>query len=192
MKKLILAAGLAVSLSPVFAEPMMKAGLWEMHIDKQIMDGQDMSAQMAAAQAEMKKALADMPPAQRKQMEQAMGGLGMGGSPNSHRICISPEMAAQDKLPVADNRCQPSKYQRSGNKTVFELNCPGMVGKGESIVSGDSITSKMDMTMTDQSGKHTLHSESRMKYLGADCQGIKPADQIARDMQARQQGRMPK
>ena len=190
MKRILVAAGLAVAACAVSAaEPMMKAGLWEMRIEKQIVDGQDMAGKMAAAQAEMQKAMAGMPAEQRKQMEQMMAGRGMGGAgnPNVHRLCVSPEMAAQDK-PVAagDPKCQPSKYQRSGNRTTFEMNCPGMVGKGESVVSGDSIATTMDMTMTDESGRHTMHSASRLRYVGADCQGIKPADQLAREMQARQ------
>jgi len=43
----------------------------------------------------------------------------------------------------------------------------------------------MDMTMTDARGQHSMQTESQMKFLGADCQGVKPADQIARDLQTK-------
>ncbi len=190
MKRFTVAACLALVAGSTWAEPMMKAGLWEMRIEKQVMDGQDMTAAIAAAQAELQKMMANMPPERRKQMEQAMGGKGIapiagGGSPNASRLCISPEMAARDK-PVAmpDGRCEPAKTQRSGNRIVFELNCQGLVGKGESVITGDSVSSRMDMTVSDARGKHEMHMESRMNYLGPDCKGLKPLDQIAREMQA--------
>jgi hypothetical protein len=41
------------------------------------------------------------------------------------------------------------------------------------------------MMTTGRDGKHTMQTESQMIYLGPDCQGLKPADQIAREMQAR-------
>lgn len=189
MNKLIVAACLAVSTNAVFAEPMVKAGLWEIRVEKQIIDGRDLSGVIAAAQTEMQKMMANMSPEQRKQLEKAAGGrslagMGAGASPNAYRICISPEMAAQDK-PVApgNSKCDPAKHQRIGNRIVFELNCPGVVGKGESILSGDTVSTTMDMTITDAGGKHVMHTESRMNYLGADCKGIKPMEQLAREMQ---------
>lgn len=187
MNKLLITALLATAASATaFAEPPMKPGLWEVRAVKQVMDGEDMAAQMAASQKQMQEMLASMPPAQRKQMEQSMGGQAMPSN-NTQRICISAEMAANDK-PVmpAESRCEPSKVQRSGNKTSFELNCADMKGKGESISSGDTITSKMDMVMTDARGRHTMQSETQMKYLGSDCKGIKPADQMAREMRGGQ------
>lgn len=184
MKKLVLITSLALAATSALADSGMKPGLWEMRVIKQIVDGQDMAAQMAEAQKQMQKMLADMPPAQRKQMEQAMGGQAAMPSNNTQRICISPAMAADDKPVVpTEAKCEPSKVQRSGNKTTYELNCPNMKGKGESIVSGDTITSKMDMVVTERGERHTMQSESQMKYLGSDCKGIKPADQMMREMQ---------
>ncbi|HZV54947.1 MAG TPA: DUF3617 domain-containing protein [Rhodocyclaceae bacterium] len=188
MKKMMIAVALAVAATGSMAETMMKPGLWELRTTKHLMDGQDMTARMAASQAEMQKMMANMPPQQRKQME-AMMGKQAAPEAGVHRMCVSPEMAARDK-PVmpADAKCEPAKTSRSGNKVSFEFNCVTegrtMAGKGESIMSGDAISSKMDMVMTDARGKHTMQSESQMKFLGSDCQGLKPADQIAREMQA--------
>jgi hypothetical protein len=187
MKKLIVAATLAVlASSPCAQTTGMKAGLWEMKTLKQVMDGKDMQAQMAAAQAQMQKALANMPPEQRKQMEATMAKQGaamLGGG--AMRLCISPEMAARDKPMVdPDGKCEPAKVSRSGNKTSYEFNCQtdgrSMVGKGDSTYAGDTITSRMDMTTTDARGKHTMQTESQMKYLGADCGTLKPAGQVTR------------
>jgi len=187
MKRLILAATLAVvASSPCAQTTGMKAGLWEMRTLKQVMDGKDIQAQMAAAQAQMQQAMAGMPPEQRKQMEAAMAkqGTAMSGG-GAMRMCISPEMAARDK-PMVDpeGKCEPAKMSRSGNKTSYEFNCKtaggSMVGKGDSTFAGDTITSRMDMTTTDATGKHTMQTESQMKFLGADCGTLKAAGQAAR------------
>jgi len=185
MKWFALAITAALSVSGAWAAENMKAGLWEIHVIKQTMDGHDMTQQMAAAQAQMQEQMAKMSPAQRKQMEQMMGKQA-NATPNVHRICVSREMAARDKPMVsADSKCEPTKYSRSGNKVTFEMNCAPdhgrkMTGKGESINSGDTITSRMDMVMTDDKGQHTMQTESQMKFLGTDCQGVKPVDHIAK------------
>jgi hypothetical protein len=79
----------------------------------------------------------------------------------------------------SDGRCEAAKVNRSGSKTTFEFNCSANgrteVGSGESTVSGDTVTTRVDMAMTDAQGRHTMQTESQMKYLGPDCQGIKPS-----------------
>jgi Protein of unknown function (DUF3617) len=158
----------------------MKPGLWEMKNIRQVMDGRDMSAQMAAAQAKMQERLASMPPDQRAKLE-AM----MPPSQGTYRVCISEAMAARGR-PMIDREghCDPAKFDRSGNKITFEFNCTTSgntrTGKGETIINGDTMTTRFDATTTDSRGTHTMQSESQMNYLGADCQGVKPADQFAK------------
>jgi len=185
MQKIVLVVALALVAVSAFADGSMKPGLWEMRVVKQIIDGQDMAAQMAAAAAQMQQMRANMSPAQRKQMEQMMGGnQPMPGPGNVQRICVSPAMAKEVK-PVMpeDARCAPSNVTRSGNKVSFELKCPNMTGKGESIVSGNAVTTRLDAVMTESGKRHTMQSEWQMRYLGSDCQGVKPADEMAREMQ---------
>jgi hypothetical protein len=189
MRKSTLAMLVALSGTAYAQGSGLKPGLWEVRQIKQVVDGRDMAAQMASAQAQMQQSMAKMSPEQRKQMEAMMGGRGMpqGAAGGGTRICISPAMAARDK-PMVDpeGRCEPAKVSRSGNKTSFEFNCTTQgrttVGKGESTHSGDTVNSRMDMTTTDASGRHTMQSESQMKYLGPDCQGIKPMDQLAKGL----------
>lgn len=185
MKKLIVAAAIAFTSTSALADTTMKPGLWEVRTIKQVMDGRDMTAQIAAAQQQMQQMLASMTPAQRKQMEQSMGVQAMPD--NTQRICISPAMAAND-TPVmdADTHCKPTKQRRSGNSITFELNCPTITGKGETIINGNTVINKMDMVTTEGGQSHTMQSESQMTYLGADCKGIKPADQVAREIQGMQ------
>lgn len=172
----------------VMAQTAMKPGLWEMRTIKHVMDGRDMMAQMAAAQAQMQQMMANMPAGQKKQMEAMMGKQGGATAPNVQRICVSPEMATRDKPVVsADGKCEPSNVSRSGNRMTYQIDCVDqgttMTGKGESVITGDTVAGKMDMTTTGRDGRHTMQTESQMKYLGSDCQGLKPADQIARDLQ---------
>ena len=191
MKYWIVAMVLAQSAAAFAQGSTMKPGLWEMKPIRQVVDGQDMTAQMASAQAEMRQAMASMSPAQRKQMEAMMAGQGMpaqNAAGGAMRICISPAMAARNTPMVdAEGRCEPAKLNHSGNKTSFEFNCTAngssQVGKGESVASGDAVTTRLDMTTTDAHGRHTLHSETQMKYLGSDCQGVKPADQLSKAAQ---------
>jgi hypothetical protein len=189
MKAFAILLTFIVVVPAAHATTLMKPGLWEASVTKQVMDGKDMTAQMNAAQAQMHEQLSKMTPAQRQQMEKMMGGQKM---PNmgAQRLCISPEMASQDKpFMPSDSKCEPVKYQRNGNKVTFELNCTSdghaTVGKGESVTEGDNVTSRMDMTITDARGRHTMQSESQMRYLGSDCQGIKPLDQFVKDIQPR-------
>jgi Protein of unknown function (DUF3617) len=176
--------------SSAFAESSsLKAGLWEIKPIRQVVDGRDMTAQMASAQAKMQQAMASMTRDQRKQMEAMMKGTGTN-SPSAGslaRICISPAMAAKNAPMVEhEGRCAPAKVTRNGNKSTFEFNCTTkgrtMVGSGESTTNGDRISTSVNMTMTDSKGHHTMQSESEMTYLGSDCQGIKPADQLVKDL----------
>ena len=183
MKKCTIAILITLSGTAFAQSSGPKPGLWEVKPIRQVVDGHDMTAQMASANAKMEQAIANMTPAQRKQMEAMMGGQGMpnpSAAASGARICISPAMAAQDK-PMVDpeGRCEPAKVTRSGNKTSFEFQCAAngrtQVGKGETTVAGDMVTTVVDMTMTDAQGRHVMQTESQMKYLGPDCQGIKPS-----------------
>ncbi len=175
MKKTLLALTLTLLAAPAFAGDM-KAGLWEMKTMKQVVDGQDMRAQMQQMQQQM----ASLPPEQRKQMEAMMGRQGMAMGPGgATRMCISEEMARRDSPVVdPDGRCQPTRMSRSGNTMRYEFDCVmegrRTVGKGENTASGNTINSRMDATTTDASGRHTMQTESQMTYLGPDCRGLAP------------------
>src|SRR5665213_1092278 len=130
----------------------LKPGLWEVRPIKQVVDGHDMSAQMAAALAQAQQALANLPPEQRAQVQSMLNqnGISRGGD-GSFRICVSPEMAKRD-TPILDRngRCQPGATDHNGNKTTFQFSCgfngTTMAGKGEASVAGDVITTRTNTT----------------------------------------------
>jgi hypothetical protein len=182
---LLTAALLAAGGAACADGPGLKAGLWEVKVVHQLVDGKDMTAQLSAAQERMQQSLGSLSPAQRSQMEAMLGRQAAAGTGGGQRVCISAAMAARNK-PMADPRthCEPTSVNHAGNRTTYEFNCSSggrtTVGKGESVASGDQVHTSVDMTVTDARGTHTMQSESQMSYLGGDCQGIKPADEMAR------------
>ena len=172
-------AALALSIAPAAAQTM-KPGLWEV---TQNMGGSQ-GAETAAAQAEMQKHFASMPPEQRKQMEKMMAQQGIGMAPGAAagggmttRICISKDMAARNETPVPSADCRQESFSRSGNTTRFKFSCsnPPSSGEGEVTVSGsDSYSSKMKFTTREQGRSETMTMDSRGRWLSADCGQLKP------------------
>jgi Protein of unknown function (DUF3617) len=183
MRKQLIVAWLAfAAVNDLAAGFGLKPGLWESRIVKHVVDGRDMTSQMAGAMSQMQNNLARLPPEKRSQLESMMkehGALTMGTT-GTTRLCISPEMAGRNK-PIIDpeGRCQPVKISQSGNHTIFEINCNAngtvMTGKGESTATGDVITNRVDVSTGKTKGEaHTMHNETEMKFLGADCGDVKP------------------
>lgn len=164
------------------AEEGLKPGLWEMKVVKQVIDGRDMSAQMSSAMAEMKAAMASMSPEQRAQMEGMMKqhGVAGGGEPGSMRMCMTPEMAKRNALPVdKDGHCTSSSVSRSGNHMSYEFACNSggtkTSGKGEATMTPTRVEMRTDATMQQDNGRtQTMHSETQMSFVSADCGAVKP------------------
>ena len=183
MHKTTVALGLACSAAVAAATGFgLKQGLWQSRIVKQVVDGRDVTAQVAAASAELEQAMATMAPEQRARMQAMMvehSGQTLGSSGNT-RMCVSADEARRD-LPIVDRerRCQPAAVERSGARTTFTINCTSngvlTTGKGEAVAARDLITSTVDLnTRTANGAKHVLHNETELKYLGADCGSVKP------------------
>jgi hypothetical protein len=170
-------AGIAVHAAGLGLKP----GLWEVKVVKQVMDGRDMSAQMAAAMSQAQQALANLPPDQRARVEAMMSKAGVGNSASGgFRICVSPEMA-QQSAPVLDKdgRCKPVMLSRHGDRVDFQFACTTngttMQGKGEATVTAESVSTHTEMTTTSASGgNHQMQNDTLMNYVSADCGDLKP------------------
>ncbi len=177
-RSLVLAAACAVLAAAPAAAQTMKPGLWE--ITNKMGGSGDMGAKMAAAQEQMQKAMALMPPEQRKQMEKMMAQQGVNMAPGqgggmSSRICVTREMAARNEAPAAQSDCKQEQMQRSGNTTKFRFTCgnPPSTGEGEVTVHNpESYTMKMNVTQKGKNERMTM--EARGKWLNADCGSLKP------------------
>ncbi|MET4576116.1 DUF3617 domain-containing protein [Ottowia thiooxydans] len=166
----------------------VKPGLWDSTVLRLTVDGKDMLAQMNAAQEQMRKSLAQLPPDQRKRMEAMMSAQSGGGA--TSRICISPEMAAKDGSMFqrpANSECETPKFSKNGNRTNFEMSCKQggtqTVAKGETLIAGDQMTTKVDAVVTEAGGvKRTSVTETQMKFVSSDCGSVKPVDQLMKDI----------
>lgn len=193
MKKLALALLFTAGCTAAHAVDLgVKAGLWETRMIHNVIDGKDMAPQlnalMAQQQAKMQAAMANMTPEQRAQMMSQMKSL--AGNNGTTRTCLSPTMAAkQSALIDPEGHCSAISITPSGmNKISFSFTCNRdgntATGTGTRTVSGDTATLHMDMSSTGNNGKHTMQMDSEMTYLGADCQGVLPIDEVAKSMQA--------
>lgn len=174
---LVLTGTVATSAS---AQQKMRPGLWEHSMSMKTQSGQ-----MEAALAQAQKAMANMPPAQRKQMEQMMAaqGLGISSGPQGHilKVCITPEQAARDNLPQQDGCTQ--KVQRvDANTMKVSFQCKGEQGdaptSGEGTVSFQSdraYTGQFKIKSTVNSKPEQIDMAQKGQWLSDDCGAIKPA-----------------
>ena len=174
---LALSAGV---LAPAHAQQKMRPGLWENTISMKSQSGQ-----IEAAMAQAQKAMASMPPAQRKQMEQMMAaqGLNISSGPQGHSIkaCITPEQAALDSFPQQDGCTQ--KLQRVDASTLkVSFSCKG--GQGAPATSGEgtvhfqsptAYTGQFKIKTTGANGKpEQIDMAQTGKWLSGDCGAVKP------------------
>jgi len=171
----LLSLGLMALLSSVAHAQSTKPGLWEINHK---VGG---TPEMDKAMAEMQQQLASMPPAQRKQMEQMMAAqgvkLGQGGG-MSVQVCVTPEMAAQQEVPVQkEGDCTTKVQSRSGNtmKVAFSCKNPPSSGEGTYVFRGDTGYDMKMLVKTSDGGKPvTTTMEGTGRWLGADCGKVKP------------------
>lgn len=171
----------AGALAPASAQEKMRPGLWEHSVKMKTQSGQ-----MEAALAQAQQAMASMPPAQRKQMEQMMAtqGLGLGSGPQGQttiKVCITPEQAAIDQIPQQEGCTQ--KVQRLDASTMkVSFSCKGEPGEGptsgEGTVrfQGPTAYSGNFKIKTHQGGKpEQIDMAQTGRWLFSDCGAIKPA-----------------
>lgn len=155
----------------------MKPGLWEVNTK---MGGGEMEKAMAA----MQQQLANMPPEQRKMMEDMMAkqgvnlsGFGAGGGV-SVKMCITREMAARNQLPVqTQGTCTSTQSAVVKGSMKFSFACKNPPSSGEGEVSFSSDTSysmKLRATAAVQGQAQQIDVSATGKWAGSDCGNIKP------------------
>lgn len=157
--------------------PQRKPGLWEVQTQTQ--------GAMAEMQKQMDETLARMPPAQRQQMEAMMRqqGVGMTNKPGTLRICVSPAMAAREGLhqPDPEMKCQHKFTPVSSREARYAFTCTGPGGptQGEGRVwdySPEGYQSESTIKGQHQGRPMTTQFKQSARWLGADCQGLKPLE----------------
>lgn len=156
----------------------IKPGLWEMN---QKVGG---SAQMDQSMAQMQQQMANMPPAQRKQMEDMLAKQGMSmpspgaGGGMVMKVCITPEMAAKQDMPMQnEGDCTSTVTSRSASALKMSFVCknPPSTGEGTYTFSGDTAyTMKMVMNTTHKGKPQTVTMDGQGKWVAAACGAVKP------------------
>jgi hypothetical protein len=179
MRKKLLLGLVCVTAAPAFAAGLgLKAGLWEVKLVKQTVDGHDVSASIQR----MEQAMATMPPEQRARVQAMLKQSGVSQDSNGgFRICVTPEMAKRDTAVLdKDGRCRPTNVTHSGNQSKFQFSCTtngvAMNGQGQATSLGNIVKTHTEVTMRTAKGiTHQTQSDSQMTYLGSDCGTLKPS-----------------
>lgn len=170
---LLAACAVTFAVLPAGAQTM-KPGLWEINNKMH-------NAEMAKAMADMRKQMASMSPAERKQMEAMMGQQGMRMAPGQGggmavQVCMTKEMVERNDMPMEEG-CRVTSQQRSGNtmKMAFACTKPPSSGESQVTFSGpDAYTSKTTVRVTEKGKTDTMTMEATGKWLKADCGNVKP------------------
>ena len=190
MKKSTLSVALIVSLlaciqSFAQTDALMggqKAGLWEIKLIKQTMDGKDMLAQFKASQEQMQQAMAKMSPDQRAKMQAMVGEYSSSGT---MKVCVSPAMVAKNQADK-ESQCPSTTVTHSGSTSTYAIKCTKdgrtTVGTGIITSNGDVVSTDMNVKVIDARGQRNIQTQSQMTYLGTDCHGVTPTDQLMNNM----------
>lgn len=193
---LILASVMSLKAYAIHVD--MKAGLWE-HTFK-LNEGsmgalnQAQLEQANHAMEEMKKHMENMPPEQRKMMEDMMAKHGVKMSDKGidlaeqgvHiskdgtvvKACVTQEEIDRGEMPQADDNCEQTITQLS--PTVFKATyvCKGehpSRGEGKIVFQNDKSYVGTTKFTTDINGKmETIEGTHSGKWLASDCGNIKP------------------
>lgn len=168
----------ALACSATVHAQSTKPGLWEIN---QKMGG---NAEVDKAMAQMQQQIANLSPAEKKMMEDMLARPGMSmptvgaGGGMAMKVCITPEMAAQQDMPVqADGDCTTTITSRSANTLKMNFVCknPPSSGEGTYTFSGDTAyTMKMLMKSTQKGKPVSTTLDGQGKWLSANCGAVKP------------------
>jgi Protein of unknown function (DUF3617) len=143
--------------------------------------------------AKMQSQLANMPPAQRKMMEDMMAKRGgsagggnamdmMAGKPTTTRMCITAEQAARDFAPAHDGRCKTDSTERSGKTVRVKFSCTGeAASSGESeytLISDKAFTGHVTVNTVRNGKPARMDINSAGKWLADDCGTVKPFSEM--------------
>ena len=161
-----------------FAQPSLpdrEPGLWEVTLKQ--------GSSMAAMLEGMQETLAQMPEAQRKQMEQMMAQSGASFSqPNVLRQCLTAEAAKGEFKPTVDDagmQCSEVDWHGSRTEGRYSMNCTNADGEWKidgRIWDATSKSYKSEMTLHGVVDNQPVSIEMSQaaRWVGADCQGIQP------------------
>lgn len=200
MKIRYLVCGLLVSGAAHALDVDMKPGLWEytFKVTGAGINGltQEQVDQANDAIAKMKKQLENLPPEQRKMMEDMMQKHGVKNAPDGGiqygesglkitkdgtkiQACVTQDDLKKGNLPKPDENCEQKITQVTKRNFLMEFECKGehpTKGNGEVVFADStSYSGKMKITTNVQGKQQTFDSEQSGKWLSSDCGNVKSA-----------------
>jgi hypothetical protein len=174
----ILAAGVLGVFASVAGAQSLKPGLWESTHRTQFAGNTEMQQKMAAAQQQM----ANMPPEQRKMMEDMMKsrGVSMNAGPGGSmtvKYCLTKEMAERKEIPAQRGDCKTTHQPGPGGTMKISFSCtnPPSSGEGEvTFSSPEAYSMKMVVNSMVQGRPEKMNMEASGRWLAADCGDIAP------------------
>lgn len=169
----LFAAASACAVLPAAAQnTTLKPGLWELNNRIASANPETMAA-MAAAQQQM----ANLPPDQRKMMEQMMAKHGVTmnlaeGGGVKLTYCLTKDMAEKQELPSGQpGQCTTTRTPVPGGMNVsFTCSKPASSGNGQVIFNGNTgYTMKMNVNSTAAGKPQTMMVEGSGRWLSAEC-----------------------
>ena len=181
LRSLAALTGLALCVAvPALAQPLdVRTGLWEM-TTKRSTTGMPQLPQMPAMSPEM---LAQLPPAQRAQIENMMKTRrNVAPGVNAHKVCIT--QASLEKKPdfgPAERDCTRMKDSRTARGWQVQEVCRAGGGKQTmniryDVVNRETIKGTVDIAMREGGHNITMKQEMHGRWLGSDCGDVKPVE----------------
>lgn len=170
------AAALFLAAAPALAQ-QFKPGLWETNNKIGAGSGQ-LQGMMELAQQQ----LAGMNPEQRARIDATLArqGVVLSGDGVLAKVCITPQMAERQQLPIQQNgNCTYQHAKPVGNSMAFSFSCtdPRAAGEGTATFSGPTAyTATMRVTTNATGATETVNIDSRGRWLAADCGAVKPLE----------------
>ncbi|MDD0844810.1 DUF3617 domain-containing protein [Pseudomonas sp. Gutcm_11s] len=158
---------LALCLLPAIAVAEIRPGLWEFSGQAQRGDQQMPNMQ------EMLGQLQNLPPEQRQIMEQMLAQKGVKLGSSGVQLCISPESAKGQNIPLQDpsSGCSHEITERTADLWKFRFTCPNGQGEGETRFQSDTAFTTQVKGVYD-GHESTMNSEAH--WVGEDCGGLPP------------------
>ncbi|HEU4460293.1 MAG TPA: DUF3617 domain-containing protein [Methylibium sp.] len=169
----LFALAVVAAAPAVVSAQSLKPGLWE------VQNRMQLDAAQQKQMDEMRKQMAAMPEAQRKQIEQMLAQQGAGvdvaGGGTKVRLCLTKDDVARDTPPVDARTDCSYDGKRNGATQQVRYVCTKPPSQGEievTTVSPERYT--MKMTGTAGAGK-PVAMQGEGRWLAADCGDVKPA-----------------
>ena len=171
MRKLIVLIGCSVvMLPPVFAESVIRPGLWE------VTTKSDLLGLVPHVPAEQIQQITRLVKQYGLEMPQINNGMA------SSKMCITPEMAKQE-VPsyLFENQmgCAVKNASRTGNRYQMELTCNNAQFKGNGYAEGvfitpESFSGQAEFDSVVQGSPIVAHAETAGRWVAEHCDIIKP------------------